>query len=150
MRSEEITKSQASVIYQALFPGTNYLVRLKKRMGKCGFPHDDELYQLVCKAYEAALVLGHKFHYMSCDGVGKKPRPETNRKENEASRYACGNCQILFDLFLAPTSEWAVFQEEDGPEIDTEPTICPFCGAGELKPLIARADTVTLPRPQPE
>ena len=37
MSSDDITKSQAKVIYEALFPGTNYLVRLKKKMEKVGF-----------------------------------------------------------------------------------------------------------------
>lgn len=76
MSSDDITKSQAKVISEALFPGTNYLVRLKKKMEKVGFPHDDKLYLLVCNAYDAALELGNEVHYLGCDGVGRPKRPE--------------------------------------------------------------------------
>ena len=76
MTSDDLTKSQAKVISKALFPGVNYLVRLKTQMEKSGFPGDDELYQLVCKAYEASNRLSNEVHYMSCDGVGRPPRPD--------------------------------------------------------------------------
>ena len=52
MTSDDLTKSQAKAIREALFPGMNYLVRLKKRMEKAGFPGDDKLCQLVCAAWE--------------------------------------------------------------------------------------------------
>jgi hypothetical protein len=38
MNSNNLTKSQAKVIFEALFPGANYLVRLRDRMQKSGFP----------------------------------------------------------------------------------------------------------------
>ena len=76
MSSDDITKSQAKVIYEALFPGTNYLVRFKKKMEKVGFPHDDKLYLLVCKTYDAAIELGHEVHYLGCDGVHRPKSPE--------------------------------------------------------------------------
>jgi hypothetical protein len=50
MNSDNITKSQAKVIFDALFPGANYLVRLRDRMQKSGFPPGDKLFQLVEKA----------------------------------------------------------------------------------------------------
>jgi hypothetical protein len=76
MTSDDLTKSQAKAIREALFPEFNYLYRLKKRMEKSGFPGDDELYVLVCNAYEAAYRLNMEIHYLSCDGAGRKPRPE--------------------------------------------------------------------------
>jgi len=76
MTSNDITKSQATAIREALFPGINYLYRLKTRMEKTDFPGNDKLYLLVCAAYEAANRLSNEVHYMSCDGVGRPPRPE--------------------------------------------------------------------------
>ena len=70
MNSTTIEKWQAAKIHAALFPGVNYLLRLRERMEKVGFPHDDDFYQHVCAAYEAANRLRNKVHYLSCDGVG--------------------------------------------------------------------------------
>jgi hypothetical protein len=65
-------------------------------------------------------------------------------KPSEIIRFACGDCQIVFDLCVAPLSEWG-----EQPEIDNfsdiEPTCCPFCGVGELKKLHDRA-TARQPR----
>lgn len=68
MTSDDLTKSQAKAIVKALFPGVNYLVRLKERMEKSGFPGNDKLYQLVCTACEASNRLSNEVHYISCDG----------------------------------------------------------------------------------
>ena len=76
MNSNNLTKSQAKVIFEALFPGANYLVRLRDRMQKSGFPPGDKLFQLVEKAHEAMRQLRSELHYMSCDGVGRAGRPE--------------------------------------------------------------------------
>ena len=81
MDRETIKKSQAKVIGSALFPGMNYLYRLRERMQKVGFPHDDKLYQLVCNAYDAMHRLSVEIHYLSCDGVGNPPNKE-NSEEN--------------------------------------------------------------------
>ena len=54
-------------------------------------------------------------------------------KPLETVRFACGDCHIVFDLWLAPTSQWADGDLADVTE--AEPTCCPFCGAGELKAL---------------
>ena len=53
------------------------------------------------------------------------------------TRFACGDCQAVFDLSLAPESEWSEqFDRNDYDDpVDIEPTVCPFCGAGELKAL---------------
>jgi hypothetical protein len=58
-------------------------------------------------------------------------------KPGETIRYACGDCQAVFDLCVAPESEWdegipPEVDEADLPELDMTPTICPFCGSGEL------------------
>ena len=76
MTSDNLTKSQATAIREALFPGMNYLYRLKTRMEKAGFPVKDKLYLLVCAAYEASNRLSNEVRYMSCDGVGREPRPD--------------------------------------------------------------------------
>jgi len=74
MTSDQLTKAQAKTIRDALFPGFNYLFRLRQRMEKAGFPPDDKLYQLVCNAYDAAHRLNVEVHYLSCDGVGRPAR----------------------------------------------------------------------------
>jgi hypothetical protein len=51
-------------------------------------------------------------------------------KPGETIRIACGECKIVFDLCVAPTSEWAEdFESATGTINDIEPTCCPFCGA---------------------
>jgi hypothetical protein len=65
---------------------------------------------------------------------------EAAMKSCETIRFACGDCQAVFDLCLAPTSEWA--ENIDADALDIMPACCPFCGAaaGELKSLHDRAD----------
>ena len=55
-------------------------------------------------------------------------------RPGETVRYACEHCHIVFDLCLAPFSESAD-GDLHGLEESQEPTSCPFCGAGELRPL---------------
>ena len=57
MDRDSVKKSQATSINKALYPKLNYLYRLRKRMEEVGFPHDDKLYLLVCKAYDAMYAL---------------------------------------------------------------------------------------------
>ena len=76
MSSDELTRTQVKVIAEALFPGVNYLVRLKQRMVKAGFPEDDEFYKLVCEAYEASWRLRLEVLSMAAHGAGRPPRPE--------------------------------------------------------------------------
>lgn len=57
-------------------------------------------------------------------------------KPGEPTRFACGECQIGFDITVAPWGEWRE-QFQDGTEPD-EPLVmagaeCPFCGARELR-----------------
>jgi hypothetical protein len=63
-------------------------------------------------------------------------------KPGETIRIACGECNIVFDLCVAPPSEWGEdFDSSTDTVNDIEPTCCPFCGAaaGELKDLHDRA-----------
>jgi hypothetical protein len=69
MNSKTMEKWQAAKIAKALYPGANYLVRLRERMEKVGFPYNDELYQHVCAAFDAVQRLSMKAHYLSCSGV---------------------------------------------------------------------------------
>jgi hypothetical protein len=74
MSSDELKKWQAKKITEGLFPGANYLFRLRERMEKAGFPSTDPLYVEVCKAYDAMHDLRVAVNYLSCTGVGNLPR----------------------------------------------------------------------------
>ena len=76
MTSDDLTKSQGKVISEALFPGFNYLARLRKRMQKAGFSSNDKFFQLVEKAHEVMQHLVAEARYLWCDGVGRSDRPE--------------------------------------------------------------------------
>jgi hypothetical protein len=76
MNSDELTRTQVKAISEALFPGVNYLVRLRDRMVKAGFPPDDELFKLVSDAYEASRVLRLELLAMAAHGNGRPPRAE--------------------------------------------------------------------------
>lgn len=58
-------------------------------------------------------------------------------KPGETVRFACDECQIVFDLTIAPSSEW-VEQFDDNEHDDVEinpPCRCPFCNLSKLRPL---------------
>jgi hypothetical protein len=44
MNSNDITKGQAGIISDALYPGFNYVARLREPMERAGFPPGDKLY----------------------------------------------------------------------------------------------------------
>ena len=88
MNCDDLTHEQAMALNTALFPGVNFLVRLKTRMQKAGFPQNDKVYQLVCEAYEASWRLSHELHYRSCDGVYRVPK-ETDAANKEPSKIEC-------------------------------------------------------------
>ena len=75
MNSLNITKDQARKIAGALYPPTNYLVRLRNRMHGRGFPQDDPLYRLVCEAYEAMNRLRLHVNNLSCSGTWQPTKP---------------------------------------------------------------------------
>ena len=76
MSSDDLTKSQAKQLSESLFPGVNFLLRLKTRMEKSGFPQDDALYNLVSDAYDASWELYRELHMMAASGVGRQDRPD--------------------------------------------------------------------------
>jgi hypothetical protein len=71
MTRSDIKKWQAARISKALFPGTNYLVRLRRRMEQVGIPPNAPLFVLVNAAFLAMQHLGVHVHYLSCDSVGE-------------------------------------------------------------------------------
>ena len=81
MSSDELTRTQVKAIAEAVFPGVNYLVRLRKRMIKAGFNADtDGLAGIQQLAGDATLL-----YYMSDEAqegrdayVGKRP-PDFSR-----------------------------------------------------------------------
>ena len=51
-------------------------------------------------------------------------------KPGESIRFACGDCQVVFDICVAATSEWAeALDLEADADNEFEPTCCPFCHA---------------------
>jgi hypothetical protein len=75
MDSTSIKPEHAAQINKSLFRSVNYLYRLRQRMRKVGFAHDDPLLQLVEQAYDAMHKLFVKTHYLSCpSGAGLLPR----------------------------------------------------------------------------
>jgi hypothetical protein len=59
-------------------------------------------------------------------------------KPGETVRVACGECQIVFDMTVAPRDEWRELPEDES-DADTDSYLmpdaaCPFCGAYDLKP----------------
>ena len=85
MDRSAVKKDQAKTINKALFPSLNYLFRLKERMEKVGFPHDDKLYLMACKAYDAVRALHGEMHYLSCDGVGNPPKKDEKSGGNSVA-----------------------------------------------------------------
>jgi len=56
-------------------------------------------------------------------------------KPLEPTRFVCGDCQIAFDIIVAPYDEW---RDPLDVEATGEPFVmldaeCPFCGARELR-----------------
>ncbi|MFL5340363.1 MAG: hypothetical protein ACJ8F7_09445 [Gemmataceae bacterium] len=54
-------------------------------------------------------------------------------KANEAVRFRCGDCRIVFDLCVDGLRDTEAAEAPPVVEFG-EPTTCPFCGAGELTP----------------
>ena len=80
MDQNSIKRWQAKKIHATLHPSLNYLLRLRQRMEKKGFPPSDPYYQHVCRAYDAMQTLVNQTHYLSCSGVGR-PRSEEDDEE---------------------------------------------------------------------
>jgi hypothetical protein len=73
--SNGLKRWQAKRIGAALHPALGYLSRLQRRMEQRGFPPQDQLYQLVTRAFEALHHLCIELHYRSCDGGVGRPAP---------------------------------------------------------------------------
>jgi hypothetical protein len=70
----KLTREQAAALNERIGPMVAYLVRLRERMTKVGFPMVDPLYQSAREAEIAIRDLWVKLHYASCaGGVGKPP-----------------------------------------------------------------------------
>ena len=51
-------------------------------------------------------------------------------KPGENIRFKCGECLVVFDLCLAPVSEWPEEPEDESDHTaDVAVTNCPFCGS---------------------
>ena len=71
MTRDDVTAEQAEKIYEQLWPATNYLVRLLRRMRDLDFSRDDSLLADVEVAYSAMNRLGGQLHYLSvATGMG--------------------------------------------------------------------------------
>jgi hypothetical protein len=75
-----IKRWQAKRIQAALHPSLNYLLRLRERMEKKGFPPNDPYYKHVFCAYDAMQTLVNQTHYLTCNGVG---RPGSEEDDEE-------------------------------------------------------------------
>jgi hypothetical protein len=56
-------------------------------------------------------------------------------KIGEPTRFQCAECQIAFDIIVAPVEEWReqlLEVDEDGINVLSDAQ-CPFCGKAELK-----------------
>ena len=74
MESSDLTPAQAKRLKAKIGPMLGYLSRLRKRMEKRRFPHDDKLLRTVVSAYDAMHALNVEVHYLSCEsGVGREP-----------------------------------------------------------------------------
>ncbi len=63
---------EARKIAAGLFPGANYLIRLRERMVNAGFSPTDPIFKLVEKAQEAMQHLCTAVPYAGCEsGVGQ-------------------------------------------------------------------------------
>ena len=76
MNADDLTHNQCQKMRDALFPLANYVVRMKKRMEKLGFPRRDPLYALVAASQEDLQRLSMELHYRSCkSGVARGGSP---------------------------------------------------------------------------
>jgi hypothetical protein len=71
MNRDDVTKAQAKRIHAALWPAANYLARLRRRIERRRFPHNDPPCVRVCATNEELNRLMMDLHYRSCDGVGQ-------------------------------------------------------------------------------
>jgi hypothetical protein len=68
-----MTTDEARKIARGLFPGANYLIRLRQRMTIAGFLPTDPVFKLVIKAQDLMQEICTEVDYAGCDsGVGRR------------------------------------------------------------------------------
>jgi hypothetical protein len=73
--SSDITAEQAAVLRERFGEMLNYAGRVRRRMERPGFPHNDRLYRETCRAADALQGLFMAAHYASCKtGVARPPK----------------------------------------------------------------------------
>ena len=78
MDSTTITKTQASKVSDGLYPGFNYLFRLRERMQSAGFRHDDPLLLKVEAAYDAYHRLMVEIRGLAASGAGRPSKSDSD------------------------------------------------------------------------
>jgi hypothetical protein len=79
MDSTNLKPEQAEKIYRSPFRLANYLIRLRERMHRVGFPPKDRLYRLVFEAQEKIQSLTTELHSLSLGPGGGRVRSQTQR-----------------------------------------------------------------------
>ena len=65
-------------------------------------------------------------------------------KPGESIRFRCDECLVVFDLCLAPVTEWPEEPEsEDDKNMDVHVANCPFCGSPAAADLVMLHDRAT-------
>jgi hypothetical protein len=80
MDRNDLTNEQAREVCKVIERYQRYLVRLRTRMEKRGFPATDRTYVNVCRAFDAIQTLRMDLHYLACGGTYERdsPAPESN------------------------------------------------------------------------
>jgi hypothetical protein len=69
MDTRKLTKDEARKIGKGLFPGANYLIRLRQRMVLAGFSPLDPVFLLVVKAQDTMQHLCSAVHSAGCSNL---------------------------------------------------------------------------------
>jgi hypothetical protein len=71
-------------------------------------------------------------------------------RAGETIRFECGDCRFVFDLSHDPLRQTELAEELEWKVDDLEPiepTVCPSCGAGELRAVHDSPTQITATRP---
>jgi hypothetical protein len=85
MDRNDLTKVQARELCKVIEGYQRYLVRLRTRMEKRGFPPTDRTYVNVCRAFDAIQALRMDLHYLACGGTYERDRPAPEGKSESTS-----------------------------------------------------------------
>jgi len=86
MEPDDLTKEQAKEVCTVIERHQLYLLRLRTRMEECDFHPNDQLHLRVCKAFDAVMELRMAFHYLACDGAGRKSKPPSGGADQAAEK----------------------------------------------------------------